>query len=115
MAPKITILQYQCGCLILLFLAPVFYKYRTNKNPDEHGGADYKKVKAADSILIIGGGPVGVELAGEIVVDFPTKKVRHVKVSQSVIRIEYGSFRASFQCDQHLLRFKSFVESKKKK
>jgi NADH dehydrogenase FAD-containing subunit len=29
-----------------------------------------------DSVLIIGGGPVGVELAGEIVVDFPTKKVK---------------------------------------
>ncbi len=31
MAPKITILQYVCGCSILLFLAQVFYKYRTNK------------------------------------------------------------------------------------
>ncbi|CAM6041243.1 unnamed protein product [Sphagnum compactum] len=37
--------------------------------------ADNKKLEAADSVLIIGGGPVGVELAGEIVVDFPTKKV----------------------------------------
>jgi NADH dehydrogenase FAD-containing subunit len=38
--------------------------------------AENKKLLAADSVLIIGGGPVGVELAGEIVVDFPTKKVK---------------------------------------
>ncbi|KAK9114825.1 hypothetical protein Syun_021622 [Stephania yunnanensis] len=34
-----------------------------------------KKIKSVDSILIIGGGPTGVELAGEIVTDFPEKKV----------------------------------------
>lgn len=37
--------------------------------------AENKKIVAAQSILIIGGGPVGVELAGELVVDFPDKKV----------------------------------------
>lgn len=40
--------------------------------------AENKKLLAADSVLIIGGGPVGVELAGEIVVDFPTKKVMSI-------------------------------------
>lgn len=34
-----------------------------------------EKIKAAQSILIVGGGPTGVELAGEIAVDFPEKKV----------------------------------------
>lgn len=37
--------------------------------------ADNQKIKSARSILIIGGGPTGVELAGEIAVDFPDKKV----------------------------------------
>lgn len=37
--------------------------------------AEYDKIKAAQSILIVGGGPTGVELAGEIAVDFPEKKV----------------------------------------
>lgn len=37
--------------------------------------AENEKIKAADSILIVGGGPVGVELAAEIAVDFPEKKV----------------------------------------
>ncbi|XP_057819031.2 uncharacterized protein LOC131032120 [Cryptomeria japonica] len=37
--------------------------------------ADNKKIKDAKTILIIGGGPTGVELAAEIVVDFPEKKV----------------------------------------
>ncbi|KAL2328414.1 hypothetical protein Fmac_021841 [Flemingia macrophylla] len=34
-----------------------------------------EKIKSADSILIVGGGPTGVELAAEIVHDFPNKKV----------------------------------------
>ncbi len=34
------------------------------------------KVVAAWSILIMGGGPVGVEMAGEMVTDFPDKKVK---------------------------------------
>jgi NADH dehydrogenase FAD-containing subunit len=37
--------------------------------------ADNEKIKAADSVLIVGGGPTGVELAAEIVVDYPGKKV----------------------------------------
>ncbi|KAI5070074.1 hypothetical protein GOP47_0014417 [Adiantum capillus-veneris] len=37
--------------------------------------SENKKLKEAKKTLIIGGGPVGVELAGEIVVDFPEKKV----------------------------------------
>ncbi|OWM73624.1 apoptosis-inducing factor 2-like [Punica granatum] len=37
--------------------------------------AELQKIKSAQSILIIGGGPVGVELAGEIAADFPEKKI----------------------------------------
>lgn len=37
--------------------------------------AEHEKIKTAKTILIIGGGPTGVELAGEIKVDFPDKKV----------------------------------------
>ncbi|GFP95666.1 apoptosis-inducing factor homolog a [Phtheirospermum japonicum] len=40
-----------------------------------HYQAEQEKIKSAKSILIVGGGPSGVELAGEIVVDFPDKKV----------------------------------------
>lgn len=36
---------------------------------------EYEKIKAAESILIVGGGPTGVELAAEIATDFPGKKV----------------------------------------
>ena len=34
-----------------------------------------QKIQSAHSILIVGGGPTGVELAGEIANDFPEKKV----------------------------------------
>ncbi|XP_031112318.1 apoptosis-inducing factor homolog B-like isoform X1 [Ipomoea triloba] len=37
--------------------------------------AENEKIKDANSILIVGGGPTGVELAAEIAVDFPDKKV----------------------------------------
>ncbi|KAL3520917.1 hypothetical protein ACH5RR_019066 [Cinchona calisaya] len=37
--------------------------------------AEHEKIKSSNSILIVGGGPTGVELAGEIAVDFPDKKV----------------------------------------
>ncbi|KAL4578609.1 hypothetical protein LXL04_014735 [Taraxacum kok-saghyz] len=37
--------------------------------------SENEKIKASQSILIVGGGPTGVELAGEIAVDFPEKKV----------------------------------------
>ncbi|KAE8706656.1 apoptosis-inducing factor-like protein A-like [Hibiscus syriacus] len=37
-----------------------------------------QKIQSADSILIVGGGPTVVELAGEIATDFPDKKVRLV-------------------------------------
>ncbi|XP_077230806.1 uncharacterized protein LOC143863909 [Tasmannia lanceolata] len=36
---------------------------------------DNQKIKSAKSVLIVGGGPTGVELAGEIAVDYPDKKV----------------------------------------
>ncbi|KAJ4979327.1 hypothetical protein NE237_010107 [Protea cynaroides] len=48
-------------------------KARTEKL--QHYEAEHQKIKSADSILIIGGGPTGVELAGEIAVDFPEKRV----------------------------------------
>ncbi|CAI9105744.1 OLC1v1004746C1 [Oldenlandia corymbosa var. corymbosa] len=37
--------------------------------------AENEKIRAAQSIMIVGGGPTGVELAAEIAVDFPAKKV----------------------------------------
>ncbi|KAL3838153.1 hypothetical protein ACJIZ3_022744 [Penstemon smallii] len=37
--------------------------------------AEQDKIKSANSILIVGGGPTGVELAAEIAVDFPGKKI----------------------------------------
>lgn len=36
---------------------------------------EHEMINSAGSILIVGGGPTGVELAGEIAVDFPDKKV----------------------------------------
>ncbi|KAK9735129.1 hypothetical protein RND81_04G185400 [Saponaria officinalis] len=37
--------------------------------------ATYDKIRSSRSILIIGGGPTGVELAGEIAIQFPDKKI----------------------------------------
>ncbi|KAK1397370.1 apoptosis-inducing factor-like [Heracleum sosnowskyi] len=48
-------------------------KTRTERLKQFH--SDYEKIKSSQSILIVGGGPTGVELAGEIANDFPQKKV----------------------------------------
>lgn len=45
----------------------------------------YEELKAATSILIIGGGPVGVELAGEIAEEMPDKKVTVVTSAARLI------------------------------
>lgn len=37
--------------------------------------SDAAKLEKASSVLIVGGGPVGIELAGEILTDFKSKKV----------------------------------------
>ncbi|KAI9074423.1 hypothetical protein K1719_043617 [Acacia pycnantha] len=48
---------------------------KSRKNRLDHYLSENQKIKSANSVLIIGGGPTGVELAGEIAVDFPDKKV----------------------------------------
>lgn len=36
---------------------------------------EHERLVAAEHILVVGGGIVGVELAGEIIVNFPQKQV----------------------------------------
>ncbi|GLT48661.1 hypothetical protein SLA2020_222710 [Shorea laevis] len=55
--------------------------------------AENEKIKAARSILIVGGGPTGVELAGEIAVDFPDKKVTIVHKGPRLL--EFIGFKAA--------------------
>ncbi|EDO45250.1 predicted protein [Nematostella vectensis] len=43
------------------------------------------QVKNSEKIVIIGGGPVGVELAGEIANDYPSKKVTIVNAKEQLI------------------------------
>ncbi|KAL3687934.1 hypothetical protein R1sor_014243 [Riccia sorocarpa] len=54
----------------------------------------------AESVLIIGGGPVGVELAGEILNDFPEKKVTIVCSADRLI--EFLGPKASRKCEKWL-------------
>jgi len=49
-----------------------------------------EKLKSAKKVLIIGGGPVGVELAGEIATDFPDKKVTIVHSGQKIVTGPYS-------------------------
>lgn len=43
------------------------------------------KLKGANSVVVVGGGPVGVELAGEISTDFPEKKITLVHGESALI------------------------------
>ncbi|KAI5388654.1 hypothetical protein KIW84_074356 [Lathyrus oleraceus] len=59
---------------------------------DQYKGEN-TKIKSARSVLIIGGGPTGVELAAEIAVDFPDKKVTIVHKGSRLL--EYIGTKAS--------------------
>ncbi|KAL9244166.1 hypothetical protein vseg_017970 [Gypsophila vaccaria] len=46
----------------------------------------YDKIKSSSTILIIGGGPTGVELAGEIAMQFPDKKITLVNRGSRLVQ-----------------------------
>ena len=50
-----------------------------------HHATEAARVKAAEAVLIIGGGPTGVELAAEIVADLPGKKVTLVQAHSRLL------------------------------
>ncbi|CAF1301973.1 unnamed protein product [Adineta steineri] len=53
-----------------------------------------QKIEQAKRILIIGGGPVGIELAGEIATDFPHKDI--TLVHSGVALLDSGAFKKEF-------------------
>ncbi|GMY23479.1 apoptosis-inducing factor like a [Fagus crenata] len=55
--------------------------------------AEFEKIKSANTVLIVGGGPTGVELAGEISIDFPEKKV--ILVHRGIRLLEFIGFKAA--------------------
>lgn len=61
---------------------------------DQYKGEN-TKIKSARSVLIVGGGPTGVELAAEIAVDFPDKKVTIVHKGSRLL--EYIGPKASIK------------------
>ncbi|KAG6556313.1 hypothetical protein Mapa_002255 [Marchantia paleacea] len=61
-----------------------------------------RKLHEAESVLIIGGGPVGVELAGEIVTDFPAKKVTIISGADRLI--EFLGPKASKKTEKWLTK-----------
>ncbi|XP_008231807.1 PREDICTED: apoptosis-inducing factor 2-like [Prunus mume] len=58
-----------------------------------HYEAEFVKINSAKSVLIVGGGPTGVELAGEIATDFPEKKV--ILVHRGSRLLEFIGLKAS--------------------
>ncbi|XP_037445839.1 apoptosis-inducing factor homolog B-like [Triticum urartu] len=57
---------------------------------------DNEKIKSSESVLIIGGGPTGVELAAEIAVDYPEKKVTLVHRGSRLL--DFIDQKASKKC-----------------
>jgi NADH dehydrogenase FAD-containing subunit len=57
---------------------------------------DNAKIESSESVLIIGGGPTGVELAAEIAVDYPGKKVTLVHRGPRLL--EFMGEKASKKC-----------------
>ena len=57
---------------------------------------DNEKIESSESVLILGGGPTGVELAAEIVVDYPGKKVTLIHRGPRLL--EFIGEKASKKC-----------------
>ena len=57
---------------------------------------DNEKIESSESVLIIGGGPTGVELAAEIAVDYPGKKVTLIHRGPRLL--EFMGEKASKKC-----------------
>jgi NADH dehydrogenase FAD-containing subunit len=53
--------------------------------------AMYRNLERAERVLLLGAGPVGLELAGEIAAVWPEKKVTLVDIAETVLPGEYGS------------------------
>ncbi|XP_020102460.1 apoptosis-inducing factor homolog B-like [Ananas comosus] len=66
---------------------------RSRNDRIEQFREENEKIKSSSSILIIGGGPTGVELAGEIATDYPGKKVTLVHKGSRLL--EYIGPKAS--------------------
>ncbi|WOK92681.1 apoptosis-inducing factor [Canna indica] len=60
---------------------------RSRKERLEQFKQENKSIKSSSSVLIIGGGRMGVELAGEIAVDYPEKKVTLVHEGSRLLQI----------------------------
>jgi NADH dehydrogenase FAD-containing subunit len=57
---------------------------------------DNGKIESSESVMIIGGGPTGVELAAEIAVDYPGKKVTLIHRGPRLL--EFIGEKASKKC-----------------
>lgn len=64
---------------------------------------EHDRLKAASSILIIGGGPVGVELAGEVAESFPEKRISLVQGEKALLpALSAGAGRKAMRVLQEL-------------
>lgn len=65
--------------------------------------AEHERLKRASSVLIIGGGPVGVELAGEIAEHFPEKRITLVQGDTALLpALSAGAGRKAFRVLERL-------------
>ncbi|CAN0923453.1 Apoptosis-inducing factor homolog A [Linum grandiflorum] len=70
--------------------------------------AENERIKSASSILIIGGGPTGVELAAEIAVDFPGKEGKPLASSwlKDTVLGDSLDSKGRLMVDEHLKEMK---------
>ncbi|KAG0494439.1 hypothetical protein HPP92_005433 [Vanilla planifolia] len=68
------------GCLVpydyvVIATGHTYSSLRTRRERLQKFQEDNLKIRFADSIMIVGGGPTGVELAAEVAMDYPDKKI----------------------------------------
>ncbi|TPX66387.1 hypothetical protein SpCBS45565_g04510 [Spizellomyces sp. 'palustris'] len=73
---------------------PLSSPSKSSKDTRTEGIAELQEIataiKEAKSVLVVGGGPVGIEIAGEVATDYPEKKVTLVHASTTLMNGPYS-------------------------
>ena len=105
--------DYLVVCTGIQYSAP----FKSSKSTKEEAIQQFKDlnedIKKSKSILLVGGGPTGVEVAGEIVTDYPDKQVTLIHGGSQLIPGKYkDAFKARVKTELEIRKVKVILGEK---